>query len=64
MNLWRTFALLGLVAACLGTGASAIAAPTDDLVLKGDAKCTGCHDETDDAKPTMLVYRNKEKQQA
>ena len=25
-----------------------------DLVLKGDAKCTGCHDETDDAKPTML----------
>jgi DmsE family decaheme c-type cytochrome len=25
-----------------------------DLVLKGDAKCTGCHDEADDAQPTML----------
>jgi DmsE family decaheme c-type cytochrome len=25
-----------------------------DMVLKGDAKCTGCHDEADDATPTML----------
>lgn len=25
-----------------------------DLVLKGDAKCTGCHDESDDTIPTML----------
>ena len=25
-----------------------------DLILKGDAKCTGCHDEADDTKPTML----------
>ena len=25
-----------------------------DMVLKGDAKCTGCHDESDDAAPTML----------
>lgn len=33
--------------------AKTVAQPAD-LVLKGDAKCTGCHDETDDAKPTML----------
>ena len=25
-----------------------------DLVLKGDAKCTGCHDEADEPSPTML----------
>jgi DmsE family decaheme c-type cytochrome len=25
-----------------------------DLVLKGDAKCTGCHDEADEPTPTML----------
>jgi DmsE family decaheme c-type cytochrome len=25
-----------------------------DLVLKGDAKCTGCHDESDEPTPTML----------
>lgn len=28
-----------------------------DLILKGDAKCTGCHDEADDTKPTMLDLR-------
>jgi DmsE family decaheme c-type cytochrome len=25
-----------------------------DLILKGDAKCTGCHDEADDSAPGML----------
>jgi DmsE family decaheme c-type cytochrome len=25
-----------------------------DLILKGDAKCTGCHDEADDPTPSML----------
>jgi DmsE family decaheme c-type cytochrome len=30
------------------------AASPQDLVLKGDAKCTGCHDEADDPRPTML----------
>ncbi|MBU1690347.1 MAG: DmsE family decaheme c-type cytochrome [Gammaproteobacteria bacterium] len=25
-----------------------------DLILKGDAKCTGCHDEADDPVPSML----------
>jgi DmsE family decaheme c-type cytochrome len=35
-------------------GMSAHAEEAKDLLLKGDAKCTGCHDEADDAKPTML----------
>lgn len=29
----------------------------DDLVLRGDAKCTGCHDDSDSQKPTMLEAR-------
>lgn len=40
--------------------AVAKAAPKEapkDLILKGDAKCTGCHDEADDAVPTMLDLR-------
>lgn len=35
-------------------------ATKNDLLLKGDAKCTGCHDEVDDtgvAPPTMLELR-------
>lgn len=46
---------------CLGvfhTGtAFAADAPKEapkDLILKGDAKCTGCHDEADEPTPTML----------
>ena len=39
---------------CLGSSFALGAEPPNDLVLKGDAKCTGCHDEVDDAKPTML----------
>ena len=41
-------ALLSLVMAalCLVAG-SAAAADAKDLVLKGDAKCTACHDEAD-----------------
>lgn len=31
-----------------------VKAAPKDLILKGDAKCTGCHDEADDAAPTML----------
>ncbi len=45
-------ALAGTV--CFGSSLALAAEPTNDLVLKGDAKCTGCHDEVDDAKPTML----------
>ncbi len=51
-----------LASVCAGSGISLAAEPEPakaaempkDLVLKGDAKCTGCHDEADDAKPTML----------
>jgi len=39
-------------------GADAPKAPVKeapkDLVLKGDAKCTGCHDESDEPQPSML----------
>ncbi len=28
-----------------------------DTVLRGDAKCTGCHDDSDNPKPTMLGER-------
>jgi len=50
--------LLGL--GCAGASLTLAAEPAKpaeaakDLVLKGDAKCTGCHDESDEAKPTML----------
>ena len=48
-------ALIGFVGAGSGVVLAADAMDTaTDLVLKGDAKCTGCHDESDDAKPTML----------
>ena len=45
------------IGAALVTGsafAAGAAKPPVDLILKGDAKCTGCHDEADDATPTML----------
>ncbi|THF63573.1 DmsE family decaheme c-type cytochrome [Pseudothauera nasutitermitis] len=29
----------------------------DDLILRGDAQCTSCHDDADDSKPTMLELR-------
>jgi len=46
----RKGALLSLVMAamCL-SAAPAVAADAKDLVLKGDAKCTTCHDESSDA---------------
>lgn len=28
-----------------------------DLILKGDAKCTGCHDEADEPQPSMLELK-------
>ncbi|MDR2239216.1 MAG: DmsE family decaheme c-type cytochrome [Zoogloeaceae bacterium] len=56
--------LLALMACCVGVsfaGATLAAddakdAPQEkkDLILKGDAKCTGCHDEADDPTPSML----------
>ncbi|HLO65145.1 MAG TPA: DmsE family decaheme c-type cytochrome [Azonexus sp.] len=50
-------ALTVCVSALMGGVALAADAPKaapKDLILKGDAKCTGCHDEADDTKPTML----------
>ncbi len=50
-------AALGLMGtACIGTAFAADDAKEapKDLILKGDAKCTSCHDEADDSKPTML----------
>lgn len=44
-------------AAAFSTSAFAERVPNPeakDLVLKGDAKCTGCHDESDEPEPTML----------
>lgn len=49
-----------MAVACLLTlaGPATAARETDpkakDLVLKGDAKCTGCHDEADEPLPSML----------
>ena len=57
-QLFMLTALLGLVGAgsslSLASEASQAKASAKDLILKGDAKCTGCHDEADEATPTML----------
>lgn len=42
------------VIAMFGAGQALAKEAPKDLLLKGDAKCTGCHDEADDTKPTML----------
>ena len=59
----RMLTLLAFVGA-LGTVTPALAEdapqatgekkPAKDLILKGDAKCTGCHDESDEPQPSML----------
>ncbi len=53
---WAT--LLGMAAATVCGAAEPAKAgasvSASDLILKGDAKCTGCHDESDDAPPSML----------
>lgn len=57
--------LLGALPICFMIGAASTVLAADraadaggkkpnDLILKGDAKCTGCHDEADEATPTML----------
>ena len=48
----RLLVLAAWLAAAVSWSGACFAA--EDLVLKGDAKCTGCHDEVDDAAPTML----------
>lgn len=47
-------AVIGLLGASADTAFAAEPATPKDMVLKGDAKCTGCHDEADDSTPTML----------
>lgn len=37
---------------------AAAAEPRKDLVLKGDARCTGCHDETDEA-PVLAIAKTR-----
>ena len=48
------YGVLGLALVAGSAFAAEAAKPPADLILKGDAKCTGCHDEADDAQPTML----------
>jgi DmsE family decaheme c-type cytochrome len=50
-----------VIALCVGVSAQAdemkvgqFKLAKADTVLRGDAKCTGCHDESDNPKPTML----------
>lgn len=59
MKLNRYTGILFAVFIAIGFSGSAIAArekneAAKDLILKGDAKCTGCHDEADEPAPTML----------
>jgi len=59
MKLLRTIGFLLAVLGAAGFAPTTQAAlETDpdakDLILKGDAKCTGCHDEGDEPVPTML----------
>ncbi len=64
-NFWfsPTVALrcVALVAVLLGGAAGQ--AQTKDLVLKGDAKCTKCHDENDNA-PVLAIAKTKHGVQA
>jgi DmsE family decaheme c-type cytochrome len=64
MKLLRHLGFLLALCGASGIAATAFAAdeakPAEqkavakDLLLKGDAKCTGCHDESDEPVPTML----------
>lgn len=47
-----------MAAMCLVAGPAALAADAQDLVLKGDAQCTTCHDESD-APELLHVGRTK-----
>lgn len=59
MKLTRYAAIFLTLLCAAGYSSSALAAreanpDAKDLILKGDAKCTGCHDEADEPVPTML----------
>ncbi len=47
--------LFGVIGFATSVQAARVPDPNaEDLVLKGDAKCTGCHDEADEPLPSML----------
>ena len=59
MKLLRYVGFLLALFGAVGFATSAHAAlerdpKAKDLILKGDAKCTGCHDEADEPSPSML----------
>lgn len=57
-NVGFLLALLGAVGFVTTAQAARETDPTaKDLILKGDAKCTGCHDESDEPLPTMLELK-------
>jgi len=50
MKLLRTISAVLFFAAFLSGGAAFAADPSKDIVLRGDARCTKCHDESDSPK--------------
>jgi len=61
MRLWRELVFALALGAVLGSAPAAAQdeekAGTKDLILRGDARCTACHDEADDAGPSMLQLK-------
>lgn len=62
MKLMRTLGFLLALFGAAGFATSVQAAreadpAAKDLILKGDAKCTGCHDEADEPVPSMLELK-------
>lgn len=54
-------ALQGIVLACgisMGASAAEDKKPAADIIFKGDAKCTRCHDESDSA-PVLAISKTK-----
>jgi DmsE family decaheme c-type cytochrome len=52
------FFLAVLAAVFFLAAPSGAAEPKKDLVLRGDARCTGCHDETDEA-PVLAIAKTR-----
>ena len=62
MKFMRTLGFLLALSGAAGFATSVQAAreadpAAKDLILKGDAKCTGCHDEADEPVPSMLELK-------
>lgn len=58
MNKRDWLATLFQVFILLGAGAALTAQAAEDVIFKGDAKCTRCHDENDNA-PVFAIARTK-----